>query len=558
MMRFIGYFALVAGLTGVSCSSSPTLAGGAGTETTNAKVTGVGMCSDGLPALNATVRLRRSDYVTAVPTLAKSAIYGADALTDSSGRFEITGIDPGSYRIEISNGQSAVLLACSLDVGAIVDFGIDMLRAFATITGTVDTTGRAGQQLYVQVKGLERLVAADVAGKFVLSNMPTGSFTVRAVTADDSAIAEASGISVAPGVNTSVTMLSGWGFSKRLYLNTTATGANVSEVVFGFPLLVRLDATSFDFSQARDSGQDIRFTKPDGTPLPFEIEQWDGTAKVAAIWVLMDTVRGNDSTQSLVMAWGNPAAASQSNGAAVFDTADGYAGVWHLSEGAAGTGAAAVYRDATGNAFHGADNISSTDHSGVIGAGQRLNSASGDFVDLGINRDFLSGVRQVTLEAWVKVAPGDSAGMVITHSIDDQRNTTLSYAYIMVDQDHYLLAGGRTSSGDSVPEHIVVADEALTVGSWHHVAASCLYGNDSMYLYMDGVMISAMAAPFAESQTAGTVSTSSFIGRQEGIGENFYNGWLDEVRTHRVARSAAWIKLSFENQRADQKVVISR
>ena len=47
------------------------------------------------------------------------------------------------------------------------------------------------------------------------------------------------------------------------------------------------------------------------------------------------------------MYWGNPGATPISNSAAVFDTANGFAGVWHLGENGD-----SIY-DATGNAFNG-------------------------------------------------------------------------------------------------------------------------------------------------------------------------------------------------------------
>ena len=179
MMRFIGYFALIAGLIGVSCSSNPTLAGGAGTETTNAKVSGAIVCSNGSPSVNATVRLRRSDYVTATPSLAKAALYGADAVTDDSGRFEITGIDPGSYRIEVTDGHAAVLLACSLDIHDTVNLGTATLQPFATLIGAADTTGRANPQLFAQVAGLERLAAVGIDGQYALTDLPQGIFSLH-------------------------------------------------------------------------------------------------------------------------------------------------------------------------------------------------------------------------------------------------------------------------------------------------------------------------------------------------------------------------------------------
>ena len=131
---------------------------------------------------------------------------------------------------------------------------------------------------------------------------------------DNTTLIKRDSIPVVSDDTTSLPM-TGWRFSKRLYINTTASGANV----YSFPLLVRLDRSNFDFSQARDSGQDIRFTKSDNTPVSYEIEQWDRTNNRAAIWVKLDTIHGNNDQQYITMYWGASASIapiSLSNGAA--------------------------------------------------------------------------------------------------------------------------------------------------------------------------------------------------------------------------------------------------
>jgi hypothetical protein len=91
-----------------------------------------------------------------------------------------------------------------------------------------------------------------------------------------------------------------------------------------FPALVRLTSSTFDFSRALSGGADVRFTKSNGMPLPFEIERWDAASQAAEIWMKLDTVYGNDSSHFFTMWWGNPNAVSASDGEAVFDTAGGF------------------------------------------------------------------------------------------------------------------------------------------------------------------------------------------------------------------------------------------
>ena len=135
----------------------------------------------------------------------------------------------------------------------------------------------------------------------------------------------------------SVTFSNGpWARSMKLYLNTTSSGANISGNVYGFPVLVRLTKSIFDFSQAKSGGEDVRFLKSDNTFLHYEIECWDAVQGQAQLWVSVDTIAGNNSTQYITMCWGNPRASAGSNATAVFDTSNNFSGVWHLNENPGG------------------------------------------------------------------------------------------------------------------------------------------------------------------------------------------------------------------------------
>ena len=80
------------------CSSNGDLAGTS--EQGNARVVCSVRNANGSVAAQVLVRLRSAEYVTPLPSMAKTAaIIGADAMTDDNGRFEIGGIEPGRYRV---------------------------------------------------------------------------------------------------------------------------------------------------------------------------------------------------------------------------------------------------------------------------------------------------------------------------------------------------------------------------------------------------------------------------------------------------------------------------
>ncbi len=85
----------------------------------------------------------------------------------------------------------------------------------------------------------------------------------------------------------------------KVFINTTSTGANIVEDIVEFPTVVQLigEPSAF-FKESIGDGTDIRVTKSDGiTKLPFDLESWDPSKQEAVIWVLFDTIYGNNSSQ---------------------------------------------------------------------------------------------------------------------------------------------------------------------------------------------------------------------------------------------------------------------
>ena len=87
----------------------------------------------------------------------------------------------------------------------------------------------------------------------------------------------------------------GWQYTGSVYILTTPEGADLptSTSEEGFPLLVRLHKDFFDFSQAKAKGEDVRWSATDGTPLSYEIEEWDAVRGTASVWVRLPRIRGN-------------------------------------------------------------------------------------------------------------------------------------------------------------------------------------------------------------------------------------------------------------------------
>jgi len=516
------------------------LAGGNSSETTNPRITASVRYPDGTVAAGAAVRIRSSDYEPSIwPEIspAKKPASLIDTVTDADGVLQIDVIDTGAYFIEINDGKgSAVLLACVVDDSSTVDFGDTLLDSVGGISGSIDTAEFGDGPIFAMIQGLERLVPVNQStGSYGITDVPAGAYTVVLVSADTAFTRrEIDGVSVTAGGSVTVPESSYWSFTKRLVINTTAAG--IAEDVHEFPLLVRLDASAIDFSQARPDGADIRFVTPGGKQLPYEIEQWDRAAKEAAVWVRVDTVRANLDNQYLYLWYGNPNAPARSDGAAVFRPDDGSIGVWHLGTGAGRRNSASASYPARPGNYDGdeqapgvigwCDSLEQDDHDtlGVINLTLATVSA---WVCLSQTQDWARIVQQ----AWPAGGQPYHAYGLVTDS-GAASNTVCAYAIV-----------------DSLPVQ-ACGRQPLPFETWTHLCM--IYDGAKLVMYVDGAMQSEMAATGMIDQ----VNATTYIAWQPGYpGNQKFIGKIDEVRIGDRARSAAYVRLSFENQKIGQTVV---
>jgi len=335
----------------------------------------------------------------------------------------------------------------------------------------------------------------------------------------------------------------------KICLNTTSAGADVAESVYDFPLLVRLTGDNFNFGEARSDGGDIRCTKPDNTPLPFEIERWDAARRQAEIWIKVDTIVGDDSTQFLVLYWGEAAVAMKRSERPVFDTTDGYRGVWHLAEEMAGAGTNGVYKDATG-INDGDDFISATGQSGIIGNGKEFDGTD-DYIRVNSLVASYKGA-DLSISLWVNIR--DSGGTIFS-----KLDSTLVWK--IGDESFYFGDGTNTDLFPGVngafPSYVGFSDsyaitaQSISSYSWHHLVFTWEWSGDSSGIsryYLDGnevpLGVSTLIARTGENSNA--VLRIGQPNNNESFA--FYNGSMDELEIASVVRSAGWIRLAFLSQ----------
>jgi hypothetical protein len=520
------------------------VAGGTGEETTNGRVYGIVVDSSADPVKGAVVALVSAQYDPVGDTMSVLT-----DTTDSAGRYDFIGIDSGVYNVQSShNGWAQCAILTHVDV---YHDTVELPSMKLLPPGAIRIRLGSGSGGYVYIPGTTIFAeVTDQTDWVVLDSVPAGSIPSVAYAEPQNASMAIIryDIPVDP-VQMADVYNPAWLHAGAIRLNTAATGAGVAGTVTNFPVLIRLTSTNFTFGQARASGEDIRFAKADTAFLPYEIERWDPVTGFAEVWVKVDTLHGNDSMQSLTMYWGNADAAPQSNPSAVFDTSEGFVGVWHLGE------SSGSINDATGDRFNGTRNGNLMRTAGGIGYGQFF-ADSGDFTDMGdICNPDTSGF---TVCAWIKAASVKSNRTIISKSRGGSASS--SYGWLMeLDNTGGLMVFIATGAGSwGATKTFVLGSSIQIVDStiWHHVAAVFdRSGNNSCRLYIDGLDVSSFPAGGDIATVGAIVNSAPFRLGADANGGCPWKGSMDECSVSWKIRSPDWIRLCSMNQKQDDKLV---
>lgn len=307
----------------------------------------------------------------------------------------------------------------------------------------------------------------------------------------------------------------------------TVDGAQVSETLVDFPLLVRLTDAEVA-AHAASNGDDIYFTAADRTTLlDFELERFEPVSGNLVAWVRMPSLAAGTDTQ-LFLGY-EDGGTQRANPSGVWN---GHHNVWHMNQDP-GTGAGAIL-DSTQRA-HGTPRGAMTSSDLVDGvAGQAL-EFDGKDDEIEFTND-ITGNSPSTFSGWVQQA-ADSG---------DNGSSLLSIGSGSVDRARFLLSLADSS-------HVKVGfygdddltNTTLTLGAWTFVAWT--WDGQSARVYVDGASV---FGPRAHSGV-NTTGSAGKIGNTTFVYSFFMSGRLDEVRTATAARSGGWIATEYANQRPD-------
>ncbi len=317
--------------------------------------------------------------------------------------------------------------------------------------------------------------------------------------------------------------LAGWLHAGSVFILTTPEGANLPSSAWemDFPLLVRLHPDFFDFDEAKANGEDVRFSTATGVPLAYQVEEWDAVRGRASIWVRIPAIEGN-ARQEIRMHWGKADAVGASDGRAVFSESNGYLSVWHMN---------GPVQDEVGSLMSKDDGTTPTQ--GMIGPARRLAGGQGVFGGDAIS-SFPTGAMAHTSEAWFRPRKPNATVMAWGNEQAQGKVVMQFRSPPHVNMDCYFSASN------------VASRSRLPIDSWIQVVHTFQAGDSRVYVngVLDGV--STRTSPPLAIRSPSRLWLGGWYNHYDFVGD------LDEVRVSKVVRSADWVRLQHENQKALQ------
>ncbi len=277
-----------------------------------------------------------------------------------------------------------------------------------------------------------------------------------------------------------------WSLRKKITIDASASGANVTDPIGTTPVLVRLHVGNFRFSSAKDDGSDLRFVAGDDkTPLKHHIEKFDSLLGEGLVWVAVPSLAPGARTD-IWLYYGNKKALATSDPKGTYDPDT--LTVYHFNE----RGTPAIDSSVWAN---NAQSVGQPADGSLIGTGLRLDGRAPVTVPASPSLASPDGAA-LTWSAWIKPAALQPNAALFS------RRDGVNALVIGVDNGSPFV---EVTNAGSVQRS--TAGAPVAAGSWHHVAV--VAANGQVTLYLDGASYAALSASLPALNTVGLIGGDS-------------------------------------------------
>ena len=363
-----------------------------------------------------------------------------------------------------------------------------------------------------------------------------------------------------------------WSLRKKITIDASASGANITDPIGTTPVLIRLHVGNFRFGSAKEDGSDLRFVAGDDkTPLKHHIEKFDPLLGEALVWVAVPNLQPGAKTEVWLYS-GNKKAVATSDPKGTYDPEELL--VYHFNE----RGTPALDSSVWAN---NAQSVGQPADGAIIGTGLRLDGRTpltlpaAPSLALADNAPF-------TWSVWIKPsAPQPNAALYSRRDAANGLVVGLDNGAPFVEVTN---AGAVQRSGAGAP---------VTPNSWHHLALVASGGQ--IALYLDGAPYASLAATLPALNTVAliggdTASVSTSVAAPPAAAQPAvapagsdaggsaapdaaapapeatppaptamagFAGDIDELQIAKIARPAGFIRFAAIGQGPDQAKLVS-
>ncbi|MEJ7602732.1 MAG: LamG-like jellyroll fold domain-containing protein [Kofleriaceae bacterium] len=290
-----------------------------------------------------------------------------------------------------------------------------------------------------------------------------------------------------------------------------------------FPVWVVIDGAIGD--RALPDGRDIFFTRPDGSPIPYERQRWDQDSDHLEAWVRIDL--SDTAPTELDLRYGDAGLAHPQAPPEVF--ANGYAAVWHLES-------TTTIPDATG-AVNGTPSELAPSHgvTGSLGRGIQFDGGTGTIAFA----NPLAGNAPHTISLWVRqTGTTDNDALIVLGTPSCGRSRWLHSRYNAATVAMGFYCNDWPNPGQNI------IDAGPTLLHW-------VYDGTFSRLYRNGALV-AGPQPHNTATQVDTQGPTGHLGWAPGAwGPSMgAHAMMDEVRIARVVRTADYIATEHRSQQA--------
>ncbi len=351
---------------------------------------------------------------------------------------------------------------------------------------------------------------------------------------------------------------SAWKDSVRIYFNANSVVGDIAKPLDNFPLLIRFDSMNLDFKNNPVLPGDFRFRDADGQDVASQWVNWDAASGKGEIWIRVSRFDPNSKTDFVTLFWNHITLPlngydNPTNDRSVFDSLDGYAGVWHLNEENQGILSKGFFYDGS-NAKNPGDLVNNgSSPNGVISRSQHFNGTS-NYIRVP-NSKSLDIDGPLTISAWVN--PYTLFGTSGTFN-QNQVNTILRKGGANPNQYQLSFRNGHLTMVLNADESQgVISTKVFPTKKWTYVVG--VWDGKNVQLYVDGILdvdhVLTNAANLPNIPNIPVYIGGRLSDPTETVTQDFFDGDLDEVRLMRKTESADWVRMEYENQKVGSKLL---